>query len=50
MSIARAVPRDAPVKLVEVARLMADCDMDDQFQLGQDLIITGLEVRLKEEK
>lgn len=50
VSIARAVRRDAPVKLVEVARLMADCHMDYQFQLGLHLIITGLAVRLKEEK
>ncbi len=50
VSIARAVPRDAPVKLVEVAKLMADCHMKYQFQLGLHLIITGLAVRLKEEK
>jgi hypothetical protein len=29
-----------------VARLMADCDMDHQFNLGLDLILTGLEARL----
>ena len=50
LSIARAVPRDAPANLVEVARLMADCDMDYQFQLGLDLIIAGLEVRLQVER
>ena len=50
MSIVRAVPRDAPVKLVEVARFIADCDLECQFQPGLDLINTGLEVRLKEEK
>ena len=49
VSIARSVPRDAPANLVEVARLMADCDMDFQFDLGLDLIITGLEVRLQGE-
>lgn len=49
VSIARSVPRDAPANLVEVARLMADCDMDFQFELGLDLIITGLEVRLRGE-
>lgn len=49
VSIARSVPRDAPAKLVEVARLMAECDMDFQFELGLDLIITGLEVRLQGE-
>ena len=49
VNIARAVPRDAPANLVVVARLMADCDMDFQFDLGLDLIITGLEVRLQGE-
>ena len=49
VSIARAVPRDAPANLVEVARLMADCDLDFQFDLGLDLIISGLEVRLQGE-
>jgi hypothetical protein len=49
VSIARAVPRDAPASLVEVAGLMADCDMDFQFDLGLELIITGLEVRLQGE-
>jgi hypothetical protein len=49
VSIARAVPRDASANFVEVARLMADCDMDCQFDLGLDLIIGGLEVRLEGE-
>ena len=49
VSITRAVPRDAPANLVEVARLIADCDMDFQFDLGLDLIISGLEVRLQGE-
>src|SRR5262249_27492070 len=49
VSIARAVPRDARANLVEVARLMADCDVDSQFGLGLDLIISGLEVRLEGE-
>lgn len=47
VSLTRAVPRDAPAHLVEVARLMADCDMDYQFQLGLDLIIAGQEGSLK---
>ena len=34
VSIARAVPHGALVHLVEVARLMADCDTDYQFELG----------------
>jgi hypothetical protein len=41
------VPRDVPDRLVEVARLMADCDMDYQFTLGLDLILGGLENSLK---
>ena len=49
VSIARAVPRDAPASLVEVASLMADCELDFQFDLGLDLIITGLAVRLQGE-
>lgn len=48
VSIARAVSRDTPANLVEAARLMGDCDMDFQFHLGLNLIITGLEVRLQE--
>ncbi len=48
VSVARAVPREAPARLVEVARLIADCDMDFQFQLGLDLILAGLERSLKQ--
>jgi hypothetical protein len=44
--LTQALPRDTPVHLVEVARLMADCDMEYQFNLGLDLILTGLESRL----
>lgn len=44
--LTRALPRDTPIQLVEVARLMCDCDMDYQFELGLDLILTGLEARL----
>lgn len=46
VALTRALPRDTPVHLVEVASLMADCDMDYQFTLGLDLIVTGLETRL----
>ena len=49
VSIARAVPRDAPACLVEVAWLMADCELDFQLDLGLDLNITGLAVRLQGE-
>lgn len=44
--ITQALPPDTPVQLVEVGRRMADCDMEYQFGLGLDLIITGLEARL----
>src|SRR5712692_8039370 len=46
VSLTRALPQDTPMHLVEVARLMCDCDMDYQFKLGLDLILTGLEARL----
>jgi AcrR family transcriptional regulator len=46
VSLTRALPQDTPVHLVEVARLICDCDMDYQFNLGLDLILTGLEARL----
>jgi AcrR family transcriptional regulator len=44
--LTRALPPRAPVHLVEVARLLADCDMDYQFILGLDLILAGVEARL----
>ena len=46
VNLTRALPTDAPARLVEVAQLMADCDMDYQFNLGLDLILTGLQARL----
>jgi len=46
VNLTRALPKDAPTYLVEVAQLMADCDMDYQFKLGLDLILAGLEARL----
>jgi AcrR family transcriptional regulator len=46
VNLTRALPKDAPFHLVEVARLVCDCDMDYQFNLGLDLILTGLEARL----
>ena len=42
VSLTRAEPRDAPAHLVAVARLITDCDMDYQFQLGLDLVLAGL--------
>ena len=47
VSVTRAVPREAPAHLVEVARLITDCDMDYQFELGLDLILAGLERKLR---
>ncbi|HKA50305.1 MAG TPA: TetR/AcrR family transcriptional regulator C-terminal domain-containing protein [Candidatus Dormibacteraeota bacterium] len=46
VNLTRALPNDAPFHLVEVARLVCDCDMDYQFNLGLDLIVSGLEARL----
>ncbi|HKW73821.1 MAG TPA: TetR/AcrR family transcriptional regulator C-terminal domain-containing protein [Candidatus Dormibacteraeota bacterium] len=46
VNLTRALPADAPTRLVEVAQLMADCDTDYQFKLGLDLILTGLEARV----
>lgn len=47
VSLTRAVPREAPARLIDVARLIADCDMDYQFELGLDLILDGLQRSLK---
>ncbi len=46
VSLTRTLPRDAPIHLIEVAQLICDCDMDYQFKLGLDLIVSGLEARL----
>jgi len=48
VNLTRTVPRDAPVHLVEVAQLIADCDMGYQFELGLDLILAGLERSLNQ--
>ena len=40
--VMRAIPRDAPAQLAEVAYLIADCDLDAQFTLGLDLMLAGL--------
>jgi TetR/AcrR family tetracycline transcriptional repressor len=47
VALTRALAPDSPARLVEVARLMATCDMDYQFDLGLELILTGLEARLR---
>jgi len=46
VSLTRTLPQDAPFHLIELARLLCDCDMDYQFKLGLDLIVSGLETRL----
>jgi hypothetical protein len=46
VSLTRTLPQDAPIHLIEVARLICDCDMNYQFKLGLDLIVSGLEARL----
>lgn len=41
--VMRAIPRDTPPQLAEVAYLMCvDCDLDAQFTFGLDLMLTGL--------
>jgi len=46
VAITRALPAETPTHLLEVARLMACCDMDRQFELGLRLILDGLGARL----
>jgi TetR/AcrR family tetracycline transcriptional repressor len=46
VSLTRTLPKDAPAHLVEVAQSMVDCDMDLQFNLGLDLILSGLQASL----
>ena len=45
MRILQSVPRDTPPPLLEVARLVCDCDVDVQFAFGLDLILTGLGIQ-----
>ena len=45
--VMRAIPRETPPQLAEVAYLMCvDCDLDAQFTFGLDLLLTGLRARL----
>lgn len=45
--VMRAIPRETPPQLAEVAYLMCvDCDLDAQFTFGLDLLLTGLQARL----
>ena len=42
--VTQMVPRDAPDRLVRLAMdFCGRCDMDEQFSLGVDLMIRGLE-------
>jgi AcrR family transcriptional regulator len=46
VNLTRTLPKDAPFHLIAVAQLICDCDMDYQFKLGLDLIVSGLAARL----
>ena len=48
VAVTRALPVETPTHLLEVARLMTCCDMDQQFELGLRLIVDGLDARLVE--
>jgi AcrR family transcriptional regulator len=41
----RRLPRETPTRLVEVACILTDCDMDAQFLFGLDLMLTSLRSR-----
>jgi AcrR family transcriptional regulator len=41
----RRLPRETPARLVEVASVLTDCDMDTQFLFGLDLMLTSLRSR-----
>jgi AcrR family transcriptional regulator len=41
----RRLPRETPARLVEVACVLTDCDMDAQFLFGLDLMLTSLRSR-----
>jgi len=43
--IMRRLPRETPARLVEVACVLTDCDMDAQFTFGLDLMLTSLKSR-----
>jgi len=46
VAVTRALPTETPTHLLEVARLMACCDTDQQFELGLRLILDGLVAQL----
>jgi hypothetical protein len=41
----RRLPRETPARLVEVACVLTDCDMDAQFTFGLDLMLTNLKAQ-----
>ncbi len=41
----RRLPRETPARLVEVACVLTNCDMDAQFRFGLDLMLTSLRSR-----
>lgn len=41
----RRLPRETPARLVEVACVLTDCDMDAQFTFGLDLMLTSLKAQ-----
>jgi len=41
----RRLPRETPARLVEVACILTDCDMDAQFIFGLDLMLTSLKIK-----
>jgi TetR/AcrR family transcriptional regulator, tetracycline repressor protein len=41
----RRLPRETPARLVEVACILTDCDMDAQFLFGLDLMLTSLKAQ-----
>ena len=41
----RRLPRETPARLVEVASILTDCDMDAQFLFGLDLMLTSLKAQ-----
>lgn len=43
--VMRRLPRETPARLVEVACVLADCDLDAQFTFGLDLMLTSLRSR-----
>jgi AcrR family transcriptional regulator len=40
--VMRRLPRETPARLVEVACVLTNCDMDAQFTFGLDLMLTSL--------